>query len=95
MGGGGHDDHHYFSPEAMPKADQDLALLKSEKVPVMNRDHCAHLLVPLNTCRRETFFNPDYCQPQRHIYEECQYIAWLARVEAKKNGAAVAAAATH
>jgi NADH dehydrogenase (ubiquinone) 1 beta subcomplex subunit 7 len=88
MGGGG---HHHHSPEAMPKEDQDLDLLKREKVPIAVWDNCAHLLVELNRCRRQTFFNPDYCQHQRHIYEECQYIAWLARVEAKKNNNAVAA----
>jgi NADH dehydrogenase (ubiquinone) 1 beta subcomplex subunit 7 len=90
---GGHD--HHFSPEAMPKADQDLELLKKHHVALNVRDNCAHLLVGLNECRRETLFNPDRCQHQRHIYEECQYIAWTARVEAKKAAkvAAVKAAA--
>lgn len=77
----------------MPKADQDVALLKLEKVPIALRDNCAHLLVDLNRCRRQTYFNPDKCQPQRHIYEECEYIAWTARVEAKSKAAAAAATA--
>jgi NADH dehydrogenase (ubiquinone) 1 beta subcomplex subunit 7 len=77
----GHNHHH--SPEAMPKKDQDLESLKKHLVPVGLRDNCAHLLVPLNVCRRETLFNPFQCTHQRHIYEECQYIAWQARVEAK------------
>ena len=75
---------HHHSPEAMPKKDQDLELLKKEHVPLPFRDNCAHLVVPLNHCRRETFFNPDACTHQRHIYEECEYIAWQKRVEAKK-----------
>lgn len=80
MGGG-----HHASPEAMPKADQDLELLKSHQIAPALRDNCAHLLVDLNLCRRQTFFNPDRCTHQRHIYEECQYIAWDRRVQAKKD----------
>lgn len=86
MGGG----HHAHSPEAMPREDQDLELLKKHQIPLNVRDNCAHLLVPLNVCRRETGFNPDRCTHQRHIYEECQYIAWCARVEAKKAAKAAA-----
>ena len=87
MGGG----HHHHTPGAMPRAEQDLELLKKAQVPLNVRDNCAHLLVDLNSCRRETFFNPAQCQHQRHIYEECQYIAWLARVEKKKELAKQAA----
>lgn len=76
--------HHHHSPEAMPKEKQDLELLKEKRIPLNVRDNCAHLLVHLNDCRRETFFNPNQCTHQRHIYEECQYIAWLSRVEKKK-----------
>ena len=86
MGGG----HHHHSPEAMPKSDQDLQLLKDSHVPLAFRDNCGHLLVDLNACRRETAFSPAQCQHQRHIYEECQYIAWLSRIEAKKQAQKVA-----
>ena len=48
----------------MPKADQDLELLKREQVPIYARDNCAHLLVPLNRCRRETLYNPHRCTHQ-------------------------------
>lgn len=89
MGGG----HHHENPAAMPRADQDLQLLKDHQIPLAYRDNCAHLLVPLNECRRETFFNPARCQQQRHIYEECEYIAWQRRVEAKKAQMAAKAAA--
>ena len=74
---------HHHSPEAMPKKDQDLELLRKNHVPVGLRDNCAHLLVSLNLCRRETMFSPHQCTHQRHIYEECQYIAWQSRVDAK------------
>jgi NADH dehydrogenase (ubiquinone) 1 beta subcomplex subunit 7 len=89
MGGG-----HHHSPEAMPRAEQDVELLKKHQIPIALRDSCAHLLVPLNECRRETFFNPDRCNHQRHIYEECQFIAWSARVDEKKKILAEAKAAS-
>ncbi len=47
----------------MDKAQVDLAL----------RDACAHLLIPLNKCRRATFFLPWKCEDERHGYEACQY----------------------
>lgn len=76
--------NHPHSPEAMPKKEQDLDQLKAARIPMALRDNCAHLLVGLNECRRATFFSPHQCVHQRHIYEECQYIAWNARVERKK-----------
>jgi NADH dehydrogenase (ubiquinone) 1 beta subcomplex subunit 7 len=75
---------HHHSPEAMPKSDQDLQLLKDNQIPLAVRDNCGHLLVDLNVCRRETAFNPGKCTHQRHIYEECEYIAWLHRIDVKK-----------
>lgn len=91
MGGG-----HHHSAAAMPKAEQDLESLKRNQVALGYRDNCGHLLVALNSCRRETFFNPNQCTHQRHTYEECEYIAWSARGEAKTKqiaAAKVAAAA--
>jgi len=84
---------HHHSPEATPKGDQDLQTLKDQQVPLSLRDNCAHLLVPLNVCRRETYFNPERCNHERHIYEECQYVAWQGRVDAKKQARYEAAAA--
>ena len=37
------------------------------------RDYCAHLLIPLNECRRESAFLPWKCENERHAYEKCQY----------------------
>ena len=79
MGGG-----HHHNPEAMPRKDQDLDAIKKARMPLGYRDTCAHLLLQLNECRRQTFFNPHKCGHQRHTYEECQYIGWLQRVDAKK-----------
>lgn len=89
MGGGAH--HH--SPAAMPVENQDIELLKKNQVPTAFRDKCAHLLVKLNQCRRETYFHPEKCGQQRHTYEECEYIAWTQRVDAKKQQMVAAAAA--
>ena len=41
------------------------------------RDHCAHLLIPLNTCRRKEFFMPYKCSHERHEYEKCQYYEYV------------------
>ena len=79
MGGG-----HHHNEEAMPKKVQDLQAIKDAKMPLGWRDTCAHLLLKLNECRHETYWNPHKCGHQRHTYEECQYIGWLQRVEAKK-----------
>jgi hypothetical protein len=37
------------------------------------RDHCAHLLIPLNACRAQTAYMPWQCTDLRHAYEKCQY----------------------
>ena len=88
MGGG----HHHHSPAAMPKADQDLQSLKDNQISLAFRDNCAHLLVDLNKCRRETYFNPNRCTHERHTYEECQFIAWERRVKRAQVERAAAAA---
>lgn len=46
---------------------------KNARLPLGFRDHCSTLLIPLNKCRRETFYFPFKCQDLRHHYEECQY----------------------
>mmetsp|Transcript_6212 Transcript_6212/g.7866 ORF Transcript_6212/g.7866 Transcript_6212/m.7866 type:complete len:96 (-) Transcript_6212:351-638(-) len=79
MGGG----HHHSNPAAKPVADQDVVALANAKIPIAYRDTCAHLLVPLNKCRRETSWNPNKCGHYRHTYEECLYNSYLQRCEAK------------
>jgi NADH dehydrogenase (ubiquinone) 1 beta subcomplex subunit 7 len=37
------------------------------------RDFCAHLLIPLNQCRRASLYLPWKCEDERHAYEKCQY----------------------
>ena len=44
------------------------------------RDFCAHLLIPLNECRRKTWYAPWKCGHERHEYEKCQYADYKRRV---------------
>ena len=43
------------------------------EVPLVWRDYCAHILVPLNKCRRQNFYLPWKCGELRHAYEICQH----------------------
>jgi len=47
--------------------------LRDAKVDLAYRDFCAHLLIPLNNCRKENYFLPWRCGHERHVYEKCQY----------------------
>merc|ERR1712000_741017 len=57
--------------------------MEAARIPLEYRDYCAHLLVPLNKCRVETFYLPWKCSAERHIYERCQYVEWQRRVKEK------------
>jgi NADH-ubiquinone oxidoreductase B18 subunit (NDUFB7) len=73
----------HYNPAAAPREDQDIDAIKKARVPLAMRDKCAHLLMPLNKCRREAFFAPWKCTHERHTYEQCQYYMYLKRVETK------------
>ena len=47
--------------------------MKAARVPLLFRDYCAHLLIPLNECRIKTWYSPFKCRDLRHGYEKCQY----------------------
>lgn len=55
--------------------------MKRNKIPLEYRDRCAGLLIPLNKCRRETYFMPWSCTEERHSYEKCQYEDFKRRVK--------------
>eukprot|EP00956_Cyclotella_meneghiniana_P008968 scaffold12308_cov74-Cyclotella_meneghiniana.AAC.6 len=74
---------HHYNPEAEPRKDQDIDAIKKAQIPLAWRDTCSHILIDLNKCRRETWWNPNKCGHERHTYEECEYNAYLQRVEAK------------
>jgi NADH dehydrogenase (ubiquinone) 1 beta subcomplex subunit 7 len=73
----------HYNPAAAPKDDQDIEAIKAARVPIANRDKCAHLLIPLNKCRRASYFSPYACQHERHTYEQCLHYLYLTRVEKK------------
>ncbi|GAB5592071.1 hypothetical protein Unana1_06971 [Umbelopsis nana] len=52
------------------------------RIPLEYRDYCAHLLIPLNKCRGETFYLPWKCENERHSYEKCQYEDYKRRMRA-------------
>ncbi len=47
--------------------------MKRAKLDLGYRDFCAHLLIPLNECRRRSLYLPWKCGRERHVYEKCQY----------------------
>lgn len=51
------------------------------KIPLAFRDSCAHLLIPLNKCRRKTMYMPWKCTDERHAYEKCQHGEYMKRVK--------------
>ena len=40
--------------------------MKAAKIDLAYRDFCADLLIPLNKCRRHTFYMPWKCEHERH-----------------------------
>jgi len=54
--------------------------LQNAKIDIGYRDFCAHLLIPLNACRRKNFYLPWKCEHERHAYEKCEYKEYQRRV---------------
>ncbi|ROT41680.1 NAD(P)-binding protein [Sodiomyces alkalinus F11] len=54
--------------------------MRDAKLPLAYRDSCAHLLIPLNRCRVDTWYLPWKCSDERHSYEKCQYDEFKKRV---------------
>ncbi|KEY72180.1 hypothetical protein S40285_03536 [Stachybotrys chlorohalonatus IBT 40285] len=54
--------------------------MREARLPLAYRDSCAHLLIPLNRCRKDTWYAPWKCQDERHSYEKCQYVEFKKRV---------------
>jgi len=57
---------------------------RKELVPTGFRDYCAHLLIPLNRCRKDNLYLPWRCDHERHEYEQCVYEDYLYRKEEKR-----------
>lgn len=54
--------------------------MDAARIPWAWRDYCAHLLIPLNKCRRQNAYVPWACHHEKHVYEKCQYKEWKRRV---------------
>ncbi|XP_015750518.1 PREDICTED: NADH dehydrogenase [ubiquinone] 1 beta subcomplex subunit 7-like [Acropora digitifera] len=54
------------------------------KLPLQGRDYCAHLLIPLLKCRKETYFMPWKCHHEKHLWERCEYDDLMYRVREKE-----------
>ena len=85
--------YHYLHGESVAPRVATRQEMADAKVPLHYRDTCAGLLIPLNKCRRATFFLPWKCQDLRHAYEKCQYeefklrVAKMDELRAAKGGA--------
>lgn len=55
--------------------------MQNAKIPLGYRDYCAHLLVPLNACRRKELYLPWKCEHERHAYEKCEYLEYKRRLK--------------
>jgi len=72
-----------MSPPAMATP-QEMA---DNNVPMHVRDYCAHILIPLNKCRRKTMYFPGKCEDEMHSYEICMYKEYERRRQIKKDNA--------
>eukprot|EP00891_Asterochloris_glomerata_P009733 jgi/Astpho2/9733/gw1.00149.205.1_t len=54
--------------------------MNNAKLEIGYRDFCAHLLIPLNACRRKEMYLPWKCEHERHAYEKCEYLEYKRRV---------------
>lgn len=66
-----------MSAPPAPKASAEE--LHRAGIPLAYRDHCAHLLIPLNICRRKEYFLPWKCEHEKHHHEVCEYRDFLRR----------------
>ncbi|KAI9162954.1 NADH dehydrogenase [ubiquinone] 1 beta subcomplex subunit 7 [Paramyrothecium foliicola] len=68
------------SDSAAPARQATREEMRDARLPLPYRDSCAHLLIPLNKCRRDTWYAPWKCVDERHSYEKCQYDEFKKRV---------------
>jgi NADH dehydrogenase (ubiquinone) 1 beta subcomplex subunit 7 len=61
--------------------------MAAANLPMHVRDYCAHILIPLNKCRRQTMYLPGGCHDELHSYEICMYKEYERRRQIKNEGA--------
>ncbi|CAH3018828.1 unnamed protein product, partial [Porites evermanni] len=70
-----------FEPGVMKVTQKEMA---DAKLPLSGRDYCAHLLIPLLKCRKETYMVPWKCHHEKHLWERCEYDDFMYRVREKE-----------
>lgn len=55
--------------------------LSEGRVPLEQRDFCAHLLLRLLRCQRDAFPNAWACRPLRHHWDACQHHDYVMRMK--------------
>ncbi|KAM6389900.1 NADH dehydrogenase [ubiquinone] 1 beta subcomplex subunit 7 [Rhynochetos jubatus] len=66
------------APRAMVASAEQLA---GGRVPLEQRDFCAHHLLRLLRCHRDAFPAPWECQPLRHAWDACQHRDYVMRMK--------------
>mmetsp|Transcript_261 Transcript_261/g.547 ORF Transcript_261/g.547 Transcript_261/m.547 type:complete len:128 (-) Transcript_261:639-1022(-) len=64
-------------PKRVMKVTQEE--MNKARLPLADRDYCAHMLIPLNKCRAAEAWLPWKCEEERHAYEKCQYEDYVLR----------------
>nr|POF11595.1 nadh dehydrogenase [ubiquinone] 1 beta subcomplex subunit 7 [Quercus suber] len=67
--------------EGGPQTQATREEMSAARLPLAYRDSCAHLLIPLNKCRYDSYYLPWKCNDERHSYEKCQYEEFKLRVK--------------
>jgi len=66
----------------MQATEEEMA---AARIPLQYRDHCAHILIPLNKCRKKNMFmRTDECHDMMHTYERCQFALYQDREKLSK-----------
>ena len=55
--------------------------MNDARLPVVMRDMCAHLAIPLNACRVNTKYAPWACGDEHHAYEKCEFKSYVRRLK--------------
>ncbi|CAH0546156.1 unnamed protein product [Brassicogethes aeneus] len=55
--------------------------MRSAKLPLEDRDFCAHLLLKYMACRKEKFPFVVFCSHEKHVYLNCKYDDFLIRMK--------------
>lgn len=55
--------------------------LKAAKIPLKNRDYCAHLLMAFRVCRKDNFPFVVNCEHEKHAYLNCKYDDYIIRAK--------------